>query len=68
MRSAPEAPREVKALVMGSDSILVSWRPPAHRNGLITHYTVYTQAQGKEPRPSKVSPSDEDLSICSLIR
>lgn len=50
----PEAPRAVKALVMGQDSILVSWRPPAQPNGVVTHYNVYTQAQNAEPHPNKV--------------
>lgn len=52
--TVPEAPRAVKALVMGSDSILVSWRPPAQPNGVVTHYNVYTQAQNAEPHPNKV--------------
>lgn len=52
--SVPEAPRAVKALVMGQDSILVSWRPPAQPNGVVTHYNVYTQAQNAEPHPNKV--------------
>lgn len=52
--AVPEAPRAVKALVMGQDSILVSWRPPAQPNGVVTHYNVYTQAQNAEPHPNKV--------------
>lgn len=39
---------------MGQDSILVSWRPPAQPNGVVTHYNVYTQAQNAEPHPNKV--------------
>lgn len=54
IRSVPEAPRAVKALVMGAESILVSWRPPAQPNGVVTHYNVYTQAQNAEPHPNKV--------------
>ncbi|XP_030381731.1 Down syndrome cell adhesion molecule-like protein Dscam2 isoform X2 [Scaptodrosophila lebanonensis] len=44
----PEAPTDVKALVMGNAAILVSWRPPAQPNGIITQYTVYSKAGGAE--------------------
>ncbi|XP_033234749.1 Down syndrome cell adhesion molecule-like protein Dscam2 isoform X45 [Drosophila pseudoobscura] len=44
----PEAPTDVKALVMGNAAILVSWRQPAQPNGIITQYTVYLKAEGAE--------------------
>ncbi|XP_044571455.1 Down syndrome cell adhesion molecule-like protein Dscam2 isoform X7 [Drosophila ananassae] len=44
----PEAPTDVKALVMGNAAILVSWRSPAQPNGIITQYTVYSKAEGAE--------------------
>ncbi|XP_030081941.1 Down syndrome cell adhesion molecule-like protein Dscam2 isoform X10 [Drosophila hydei] len=44
----PEAPTDVKALVMGNAAILVSWRPPAQPNGIIIQYTVYSKAEGAE--------------------
>ncbi|CAD7088390.1 unnamed protein product [Hermetia illucens] len=50
-QDVPEAPTDVKALVMGSEAILVSWRPPAQPNGLILQYTVYTKAEGAEGAP-----------------
>ncbi|XP_013136799.1 PREDICTED: LOW QUALITY PROTEIN: Down syndrome cell adhesion molecule-like protein Dscam2 [Papilio polytes] len=62
-QDVPEAPRAVKALVMGADSILVSWRPPAQPNGLVTHYNVYTQAQNTEPHPNKYK---EDVKLPCL--
>ncbi|XP_063231783.1 cell adhesion molecule Dscam2-like [Bacillus rossius redtenbacheri] len=37
----PGPPEFVKALVMTSDSILVSWTPPAEPNGRLLKYTVY---------------------------
>lgn len=46
--TVPEAPTDVKALVMGNAAILVSWRPPAQPNGIITQYTVYSKAEGAE--------------------
>lgn len=33
---------------MGNAAILVSWRPPAQPNGIITQYTVYSKAEGAE--------------------
>uniref|UniRef100_A0A182NQ64 Down syndrome cell adhesion molecule-like protein Dscam2 n=1 Tax=Anopheles dirus TaxID=7168 RepID=A0A182NQ64_9DIPT len=44
----PEAPAGIKALTLTADSILVSWLPPAHPNGIITHYTVYGKDHGKK--------------------
>ncbi|XP_045534730.1 Down syndrome cell adhesion molecule-like protein Dscam2 [Papilio machaon] len=65
-QDVPEAPRAVKALVMGADSILVSWRPPAQPNGVVTHYNVYTQAQNTEPHPNKVPASQTSYSATEL--
>uniref|UniRef100_A0A1S4GPA3 Uncharacterized protein n=1 Tax=Anopheles gambiae TaxID=7165 RepID=A0A1S4GPA3_ANOGA len=47
----PEAPAGIKALTLTADSILVSWLPPAHPNGIITHYTVYGKDHGKKGSP-----------------
>lgn len=56
--TAPEAPIAIKALVMSSESILVSWRPPSQPNGVITQYTVYTKADNaEEPSSQKVPPN-----------
>ncbi|XP_047530733.1 Down syndrome cell adhesion molecule-like protein Dscam2 isoform X5 [Vanessa atalanta] len=65
-QDVPEAPRAVKALVMAADSILVSWRPPAQPNGVVTHYNVYTQAQNAEPHPNKVPASQTSYSATDL--
>ncbi|XP_043801764.1 Down syndrome cell adhesion molecule-like protein Dscam2 isoform X15 [Apis laboriosa] len=57
-QDAPEAPIAIKALVMSSESILVSWRPPSQPNGVITQYTVYTKADNaEEPTSQKVPPN-----------
>ncbi|XP_061930151.1 cell adhesion molecule Dscam2 isoform X4 [Apis cerana] len=57
-QDAPEAPIAIKALVMSSESILVSWRPPSQPNGVITQYTVYTKADNaEEPSSQKVPPN-----------
>lgn len=56
--SAPEAPIAIKALVMSSESILISWRPPSQPNGVISQYTVYTKADNaEEPTSQKVPPN-----------
>lgn len=52
--TVPEAPTAVKALVMSLNAILVSWRAPTQPNGIVTHYTVYTQMPGSEPISNKV--------------
>ncbi|XP_048480585.1 Down syndrome cell adhesion molecule-like protein Dscam2 isoform X25 [Plutella xylostella] len=65
-QDVPEAPRATKALVMGPDSILVSWRAPAQPNGVITHYTVYTQSEKSEPHPNKVPASQTSYSATEL--
>lgn len=49
--AVPEAPTDVKALVMGHSAILVSWRPPAQPNGIIQQYTVYSKVEGGEGEP-----------------
>ncbi|XP_011879398.1 PREDICTED: Down syndrome cell adhesion molecule-like protein Dscam2 [Vollenhovia emeryi] len=57
-QDAPEAPIAIKALVMSSESILISWRPPSQPNGIISQYTVYTKADNaEEPTSQKVPPN-----------
>lgn len=43
----PEAPANIKALVMTSDSILVAWNPPTKTNGVIIKYHVYIEHPDK---------------------
>lgn len=57
----PEAPANIKAAALTGDSILVSWLPPKHRNGLIEHYTVYSRETGRKGQPkSSMVRVDED--------
>lgn len=44
----PEAPANIKASALTAESILISWLPPTQRNGLITHYTVYSKEAGRK--------------------
>lgn len=60
-QDAPGAPTTVKALVMSLDSILVSWKPPTQRNGVVMQYTVYVREDNAdnpdiEPKSQKVQP------------
>ncbi|CAG9581989.1 unnamed protein product, partial [Danaus chrysippus] len=43
----PSAPEKIKALPYSSDSVLVSWLPPLHPNGIISYYTVYYREAGR---------------------
>ena len=47
----PEPPANIKAAALTGDSILVSWLPPKHRNGIIQHYTVYSREGGRKDQP-----------------
>uniref|UniRef100_A0A146KTM2 Down syndrome cell adhesion molecule-like protein Dscam2 n=1 Tax=Lygus hesperus TaxID=30085 RepID=A0A146KTM2_LYGHE len=59
-QDVPDSPTAVKALAMSDESILISWKPPANPNGLITQYTVYIKEEGdngESPRSQKMPPS-----------
>nr|CAD7267821.1 unnamed protein product [Timema shepardi] len=53
--AVPEAPERVKAVVVSDDTVVVSWLPPRHPNGLLTKYTVYIRVmeQGQEMKVIK---------------
>ncbi|GFG32700.1 hypothetical protein Cfor_00545 [Coptotermes formosanus] len=40
---APGSPADIKVVVSSSQSLLVSWLPPAEPNGIITKYNLYTR-------------------------
>uniref|UniRef100_T1JCZ7 Down syndrome cell adhesion molecule-like protein Dscam2 n=1 Tax=Strigamia maritima TaxID=126957 RepID=T1JCZ7_STRMM len=44
LEDVPDAPSDIKAVAMTMDSIIVSWKPPAHINGEIKNYNVYIRA------------------------
>ncbi|XP_060529796.1 cell adhesion molecule Dscam2 isoform X49 [Cylas formicarius] len=59
-QDVPEAPIAVKALVMSSDSILASWKPPVEPNGIIEYYMVYYKESGngdEKPKSQKIVPN-----------
>lgn len=43
-QDTPDAPTSIKAVIMSKDSILVSWKPPTHPNGIIIKYKVYMKS------------------------
>ncbi|VVC95269.1 unnamed protein product [Leptidea sinapis] len=53
----PSAPEKIKALAYSSDSVLVSWLPPVHPNGIISHYTVYYREAGRLGKHSSFTVS-----------
>ncbi|XP_037893809.1 Down syndrome cell adhesion molecule-like protein Dscam2 isoform X2 [Glossina fuscipes] len=57
----PDAPASIKAAALTADSILISWLPPRNRNGIITHYTVYSREAGRKgPAKSYMVRVDEN--------
>ncbi|CAK1540390.1 unnamed protein product [Leptosia nina] len=55
----PSSPEKIKALAYSSDSVLVSWLPPQHPNGIISHYTVYYREAGRLGKHSSFTVSAE---------
>lgn len=49
--TVPDAPAAIKAAALTGDSILVSWLPPTHKNGILLHYTVYSKEFGRKGPP-----------------
>ncbi|KAL1487360.1 hypothetical protein MTO96_030974 [Rhipicephalus appendiculatus] len=66
-RRLPEAPADIKALVLAPDAILISWLPPPKAKGVLQRYTVYSRVHAHAPnqqvsggvaaRPVSVPPS-----------
>lgn len=42
--SVPGEPGDIKALVMDSESIMLSWRSPRHPNGILRKYKIYMRS------------------------
>ncbi|CAH0405117.1 unnamed protein product [Chilo suppressalis] len=63
----PSAPEKIKALAYSSDSVLVSWIPPLHPNGVITHYTVYYREAGRLGKHSSFTVSAESKPEMELM-
>ncbi|XP_050442016.1 cell adhesion molecule Dscam2 isoform X15 [Adelges cooleyi] len=72
-QDVPESPSAIKALVMSTESVLVSWKPPAEPNGEINQYTVYIKRNGENkdkeaPMVHKVAASQMSFEASGLIK
>jgi Down syndrome cell adhesion protein len=56
----PEAPANIKASALTAESILISWLPPTQRNGMITHYTVYSKETGRKGQTRSMDGERDD--------
>ncbi|XP_075747886.1 cell adhesion molecule Dscam1-like isoform X3 [Rhipicephalus microplus] len=59
MEDVPDAPEDVKVLTVSATSLLVAWKPPVHRNGLITMYSIYAKTQEKQNATVKLVPTSK---------
>ncbi|XP_044270333.1 Down syndrome cell adhesion molecule-like protein Dscam2 isoform X47 [Tribolium madens] len=59
-QDVPEAPIAVKALVMSTDSILASWKPPVEPNGIVEYYTVYYKPVSADDK-TEVKPTSQKI-------
>ncbi|EEC01337.1 cell adhesion molecule, putative, partial [Ixodes scapularis] len=50
LEDVPDSPEDVKVLIVSATSLLVAWKPPVHRNGLITMYSIYAKTLDKRVR------------------
>ncbi|XP_065348547.1 cell adhesion molecule Dscam2 isoform X2 [Cloeon dipterum] len=59
----PGAPRDIKVLPSGPQSLLVSWMPPSTPRGSITGYTLHTRLllPGTQQAPPELQPSPRAL-------
>ncbi|KAK5645477.1 hypothetical protein RI129_006777 [Pyrocoelia pectoralis] len=72
-QDVPEAPVSIKALVMSTTSILISWKPPQEPNGIVEQYTVYVREAGlaeteevnseSTPKTQKIVPNIKNQNL-----
>lgn len=55
----PTSPRNVTISEVSNDSLVISWDPPLHKNGIIGKYVIYNYSD--EFYIDKVGPDDKDL-------
>ncbi|KAM7314252.1 hypothetical protein ISCGN_004037 [Ixodes scapularis] len=55
--AVPQAPEDIKALILAPDAILVSWKPPVRSRGVLLRYTVYSRSHGyREQAAAAIGP------------
>ncbi|GAB6022583.1 Down syndrome cell adhesion molecule-like protein 1 [Chamberlinius hualienensis] len=64
----PNPPAVAKILLMSSDSVIVSWKPPLRTNGVIVKYTIYNYVAGNMTKLVMVSSSDRFYVVKGLKR
>ncbi|XP_023335862.1 Down syndrome cell adhesion molecule-like protein Dscam2 [Eurytemora carolleeae] len=64
-QDVPSAPEDVKAVVVSADSIKLSWRPPAWRNGDILSYSIFTQVD-RQTSTTTVAATETEFLIKDL--
>ncbi|XP_068632192.1 cytokine receptor-like [Battus philenor] len=60
----PTSPRNITISEVKNDSLVISWDPPLHRNGIIGKYVIYNY--GKEFYVDKVSGTDTSRRLVTL--
>ncbi|KAK3920463.1 Down syndrome cell adhesion molecule-like protein Dscam2 [Frankliniella fusca] len=74
---APGPPADIKVVVSGPQSLLLSWLPPAEPNGALTRYTVYsrvvsgTEVMGREElkhEKQTLSATQTSLEVRGLLQ
>ena len=64
-KPVPGSPRNLKAVASGTNEVIVSWLPPTHPRGKITHYTVHWAPPGAKSH-SRVKRIDSHLTFATL--
>lgn len=67
--SVPGEPADIKALVIDSESIMLSWRSPRHPNGILRKYKIYMRSldgMGLAKDEFEVPPSQSHYRILHL--
>ncbi|XP_054926091.1 cell adhesion molecule Dscam1-like isoform X1 [Dermacentor andersoni] len=59
LEDVPDAPEDLKVLIVSATSLLVAWKPPVHRNGLITMYSIYAKTLDKQNATVKLVPTSK---------
>ncbi|CAH0715045.1 unnamed protein product, partial [Brenthis ino] len=68
LQDVPEAPSDIKVLILSATSLLVSWKRPDHPNGELIYYTVYVkQTSGNgSPQTFRVDVSKTTTEVKDL--
>ncbi|XP_064074648.1 cell adhesion molecule Dscam1-like [Vanessa tameamea] len=51
LQDVPDAPADIKVLILSPTSLLVNWKKPEHPNGELIYYTVYVKPTSSNGSP-----------------